>query len=88
MTYDQPDPEYLFTQYFDCADELEGGLTLDDLDPAFVEEAQEASDIFDLSWPPWLPEAEEFALAMKGRWEEIEQHGKLSSRSVQHLRYL
>ena len=74
MKYDQPDGKWLFEQYFGVADELEGGLTLDDLDPAFIDEAREAADIFDLSWPPWMPEAEEFALAMRGKWDRPLRH--------------
>lgn len=52
-----------FWSYFNVADELAGGLTLDDLDPTHVDEARDAADVQNLSWPPSLAEAEEFALA-------------------------
>lgn len=37
-------------------------LTLADLDDRFVARAKEASQLFGFSWPPYLPEAEEYLL--------------------------
>lgn len=68
------DERMAFWDYFNCADEIYESisgpvvttpwppLTLADLDPTFVERARQAADKFGLSWPPYLPEAEEFAL--------------------------
>ena len=56
------DDVYSFTVLFDVADELDGGLTLGDLDARAIEEARRAAARFGLSWPPWLAECEEFAL--------------------------
>lgn len=71
----------LFWDYFNAADEIYEStlpksrwrdeqfqfppLTLDDLDADFVARARKASEVFGLSWPPHLPEAEEFALDHK-----------------------
>ena len=67
----------LFWTYFDIADEIyisesshpsnprtEGfpPLTLQDLDQRFVKQAGRAAREFGLSWPPYMPEAEEYAL--------------------------
>lgn len=64
----------VFWDYFNVADEIYESisgppvthpfpaLTLEDLDQDFVARAREAADAFGLSWPPYLPEAEEFAL--------------------------
>lgn len=52
-----------FWSYFNVADELDGDLTLDDLDDRYVAEARRAADLYDLAWPPVLADAEEFALA-------------------------
>lgn len=52
-----------FSAYFDVADELDGGLTLDELYAGLVEDARAAANLLGLSWPPVLAEAEEYALA-------------------------
>jgi hypothetical protein len=49
-----------FFTYFNVADELDGGLTLDDLDRQAVAEARHASEEFDLPWPPDLSAAEDY----------------------------
>ena len=51
-----------FECYFGVADELDGGLTLDDLDPSFVLGAKAYADERHASWPPALAEAEEILL--------------------------
>ena len=51
-----------FEMYFSVADELDGGLTLDDLDHQFVSEAKTAADEGGLPWPPDLAFAEETML--------------------------
>lgn len=61
------DREFLresFWAYFNVADETYGddGLTLEDLDRKMVEKARYVSQITTLPWPPYLPEAEEYAL--------------------------
>jgi hypothetical protein len=40
-------------------------LTLADLDNRWVQQARLAAEKFGLSWPPYLPEAEEFSLDHK-----------------------
>ena len=57
-----------FWSYFNVADELDGDLTLDDLDDTYVAEARRAADLYDLAWPPVLADAEDFALAHSSRW--------------------
>lgn len=68
-----------FWDYFNCADEIyeslvkqrdqskptEGAdpLTLADLDPAFVTRAMTIAKEMNFPWPPYLPHAEEYALA-------------------------
>lgn len=70
-----------FECYFGVADELwpdegvspaysykaeaEFTMTLDDLDKQFVKRAKRAAEALGLSWPPYLPEAEEFALDLR-----------------------
>lgn len=54
-----PNGEDPFWVYFDIADELDGGLSLDDLDQAAVERAYEYSRAWQLPWPARLAEAEE-----------------------------
>jgi hypothetical protein len=66
-----------FQAYFNVADELWEDarharltrdtyrfppMTLEDLDPKHVAKAEKAANELGLSWPPYLPEAEEFAL--------------------------
>lgn len=51
-----------FSAYFDVADELDGGLTLADLDRDFVADANSAATRLGLPWPPNLADAEEHAL--------------------------
>lgn len=46
--------------YFNVADELDGGLTLPDLDPKWVKQAQDEAVVHDLPWPPELRYAEEW----------------------------
>lgn len=58
----------LFDSYFAVADELDGGLTLDDLDYKFVAEAERAGRMLDLPFPPILWVAEEFQL---DHWTQI-----------------
>lgn len=48
------------TSYFDVADELDGGLTLGDLEARFVAEARDAAITFGFPWPPHLASAEEY----------------------------
>ena len=50
-----------FIDYFGVADELDGGLTLDDLTKKVVRRARLAATEFGLVWPPVLWVAEEFA---------------------------
>lgn len=53
----------LFWDYFNVADEIwDPGTKLDDLEEKFVARAQKAKELFGFSWPPYLPEAEEFLL--------------------------
>jgi hypothetical protein len=57
----------LFRTYFNVADEMWGdgkgsGLKLDDLLASAVSDAELAAQRLGLSWPPYLPEAEEFYL--------------------------
>lgn len=47
---------------FNIADEIDGGLGLDDLDERAIAEAQGAATAHGISWPPYLPELEEFFL--------------------------
>lgn len=54
-----PSPED-FRAYFNVADELHGGLPLDDLDRRLVAQARKAADGLGLTWPPRLAEAEEY----------------------------
>lgn len=65
-----------FWAYFDIADELYGengtgvdasgyAWTVDDFDKSFQRAAKRAADASGLSWPPYRPEAEEFALSNK-----------------------
>lgn len=56
-----------FADYFSVADELDGGLTLDDLDAEFVDEARYAATSLRLPWPPDLATAEEYALDLHAR---------------------
>lgn len=42
--------------------DFDSPLTLADLDAEYVAEARRAADELGLPWPPYLPEAEEFAL--------------------------
>jgi len=66
-----------FWTYFDVADEIyeavcaradqtqpgvEARTTLADLDARFVAQAKKAAPELGLPWPPYLPDAEEFAL--------------------------
>lgn len=66
-----------FEPYFNCADEIDVSLrhgvdqskagvgvylTLADLESGWVASARTIADRYGLSWPPSLPEAEEFAL--------------------------
>lgn len=52
-----------FEAYFNVADELDGGLRLDELDAGWVDLAHSAVDEhLDLPWPPHLAAAEEHAL--------------------------
>lgn len=51
-----------FRAYFDVADELGGGLTIDELDRSFVLDALVASRRLGLPWEPELAVAEEYAL--------------------------
>ena len=60
-----PPIEWLFTQYFDLADELYGQRDRTDLsefDSQMIAEARQAADQLDLEWPPYLPVAEDYAL--------------------------
>jgi hypothetical protein len=53
-----------FRAYFNVADELSDPLTsLEDLDARYVREARRSSEALGLSWPPYLADAEEFALS-------------------------
>jgi hypothetical protein len=69
---DPQGPDMGFVAYFNAADELwpeafqVEPLTLDDLDPAAVHAARAAATRLALPWPPYLPDAEEFALANPG----------------------
>ena len=70
----QPSPTTTYTKadarnlidLFDVADEVYDGdgrtfrLTLADLNADFVTRAQEAATKFNLSWPPHMPEVEEY----------------------------
>ena len=54
----------LFPTYFNVADELsDPTMTLDDLDPEYVDVARIAARELDLPFPPSLPAAEEYANA-------------------------
>lgn len=57
MTECKPSRE--FEAYFGLADEIDGGLTLDDLDEGAQLLAKEAAAALYLPWPPQLAEAEE-----------------------------
>lgn len=72
VSWDKPSPitcaedAHDFLCLFDVADEVyprDGGLTLADLDPQYVDVARKAAERLDLSWPPYLPECEEYMLA-------------------------
>lgn len=52
-----------FRIYFDVADELDGGLTLADLDKKFLRQAYSSAEENDLPWPPLMSAAEDFYLA-------------------------
>lgn len=60
----------LLAAYWNVADEtypikiagVWASLELKDLDPAFVAEARMGATRFGLSWPPYMPEVEEFEL--------------------------
>lgn len=54
MSQDEPGGGTMTDQYH---------MTLADLDTAFVSRARAAATRFDLPWPPYLPAAEEYALA-------------------------
>jgi hypothetical protein len=45
--------------WFDVADEMDGGLTLDDLSPSFVKTARKFAETFGVSFPARLAECEE-----------------------------
>jgi hypothetical protein len=49
----------LFHIYFDIADELDGGLALEELNVIAVGEARKATEHWELPWPPDLAVAEE-----------------------------
>lgn len=49
-----------FFTYFNIADELDGGLTLDDLHSTLVDEARTFANSEALPWPPDLATAEEY----------------------------
>ena len=51
-----------FWNYFNAADELDGGLTLEELDRRFVRSARDAAAALGLPWPPYLAAAEDYAL--------------------------
>ena len=51
-----------FHAYFNVADELDGDLTLDDLDDRWVRMARKAASRLGLIWPPLLAAAEDYAL--------------------------
>lgn len=51
-----------FWDYFALADELSGGLTLEDMSARIKKSAHRAADELGLSWPPRMAEAEEYAL--------------------------
>ena len=51
-----------FDTYFGVADELDGGLTLADLDTGWITRARKAAGEYQLPWPPDLVAAEEFYL--------------------------
>lgn len=57
-----------FVYYMAVADELDGGLTMDDLDVKYVQQSHNAAIKYDLPWPPELSYAEEFLLDAGG-WE-------------------
>lgn len=52
-----------FFTYFNIADELDGGLTLEELSPELVAEALVVSADLDLPWPPDLAHAEDYISA-------------------------
>lgn len=61
-----------FEAYFAVADEIYepqfGGtlqLTLDDIDADYRRNALKAAESLGLAWPPYLPEAEEYALTYR-----------------------
>lgn len=51
-----------FWSYFNCADEVAGGLTLDELDADFVADAERTAAHYAFPWPPCMATAEEYAL--------------------------
>jgi hypothetical protein len=66
-----------FEDYFNIADEIDGGEPLEDLDEVCVARAKRAADHFGLSWPPYLPEAEEFWNDLRMKEYDARQRGKL-----------
>jgi hypothetical protein len=54
----------IFWSYFSVADEIygQGALDLSEINYKYVQEAKDAARIYGLSWPPYLPEAEEYLL--------------------------
>jgi hypothetical protein len=68
-----------FWSYFDIADQLYGidddgyQWTVKDFTKSFVKEAKKASERLGLSWPPYRPEAEEFANAHKWVYKDVIQ---------------
>lgn len=58
----QPTDIEPFWELFGIGDEIYHGLTLADLDQSCVTEAQSTAKKLGLSWPPYFPELEDFAL--------------------------
>ncbi len=65
-----------FFTYFNIADELDGGLTLEELAPELVAEAIAVSADLDLPWPPDLAHAEDYLNSHRDEFMKCEICGE------------
>lgn len=69
-----------FESYFGIADELDGGLTLNDLEPDYVHDARCWKNLVgDAPWPPELWWAEEWENQVRQLYEDVHPDVLLSS---------
>lgn len=71
-----------FFTYFNIADELDGGLTLDELASELVAEARTAAEDLSLPWPPDLSHAEDYLSAH--RLEIMRDRCEICGEAIKH----